>query len=38
MDCMKKFAEDGTFQYLGNKVLEDGIENIPDYKYRIPAE
>ena len=30
-----KFREDGSFQYLGNKVLEDGIHQIPQYQYRI---
>lgn len=30
-----KFADDGSFQYLGNVILDDGIKNIPDYQYRI---
>lgn len=30
-----KFREDGSFQYLGNVILNDGIEDIPDYQYRI---
>lgn len=30
-----KFADDGSFQYLGNKILDDGIKEIPDYQYRI---
>lgn len=30
-----RFSEDGGFQYLGNKILNDGIRNIPDYQYRI---
>ena len=30
-----KFAEDGSFRYLGNKILEDGLSNIPEYQYRI---
>ena len=30
-----RFAEDGSFQYLGNKILNDGIMKIPDYQYRI---
>ena len=30
-----RFAEDGGFQYLGNKILDDGISNIPEYQYRI---
>ena len=33
-----RFLEDGSFQYLGNKILNDGIKNIPDYQYRIHAE
>ena len=30
-----KFAKDGSFQYLGNKILDGGIKEIPDYQYRI---
>lgn len=30
-----RFAEDGSFQYLGNHILNDGIMQIPDYQYRI---
>ena len=30
-----KFAEDGSFQYLGNEILNAGIMDIPDYQYRI---
>ena len=30
-----RFSEDGSFQYLGNKILDDGISNIPEYQYRI---
>lgn len=30
-----RFAENGSFQYLGNKILNNGIENIPEYQYRI---
>lgn len=33
-----QFAEDGGFQYLGNRILNDGIKNIPDYQYRIPVK
>ncbi len=29
-----QFAEDGSFQYLGNKILDDEISNIPEYQYR----
>lgn len=28
-------AEDGSFQYLSNKILNEGIMHIPDYQYRI---
>lgn len=30
-----RFAEDGSFKYLGNEILNDGIMYIPDYQYRI---
>lgn len=30
-----RFAEDGSFQYLGNQILNDGIMQIPDYRYRM---
>lgn len=30
-----RFAEDGSFQYLGNEILDDGIQDIPEYQYRI---
>lgn len=30
-----RFAEDGSFQYLGNEILDGGITQIPDYQYRI---
>ena len=30
-----RVAEDGSFQYLGNKILNDGIMHIPNYQYRI---
>lgn len=33
-----RFFEDGSFQYLGNKILNDGIEDIPDYQYRMRKE
>lgn len=26
---------DGSFRYLGNKILSDGTGNIPEYRYRI---
>lgn len=33
-----RFLKDGSFQYLGNKILNDGISDIPDYQYRIRKE
>lgn len=30
-----RFAEDGSFQYLGNEILNNGIMNIPEYQYRV---
>lgn len=30
-----KFRDDGSFQYLGNKILNNGIDSIPEYQYRI---
>ncbi|MBP3457953.1 MAG: hypothetical protein J6K58_01965 [Lachnospiraceae bacterium] len=30
-----RFAEDGSFRYLGNEILDNGIKDIPDYQYRI---
>ena len=30
-----RFAEDGSFQYLGNEILQDGIMQIPAYQYRM---
>lgn len=30
-----RFMEDGSFRYLGNKILEDGVQDIPEYQYRI---
>ncbi len=30
-----RFAENGSFQYLGNEILNDGIQDIPNYQYRI---
>ena len=29
-----RFAEDGSFRYLGNKILNGGIKDIPEYQYR----
>ena len=33
-----RFAEDGSFQYLGNEIHNDGIQDIPNYQYRIRKE
>lgn len=33
-----RFAEDGSFQYLGNEIMNDGIQDIPHYQYRIRKE
>lgn len=30
-----RFSDEGSFQYLGNEILDDGIMKIPDYQYRI---
>ncbi len=30
-----RFAEDGSFQYIGNLVLDNGIQEIPKYQYRV---
>lgn len=30
-----KFYKDGSFKYLSNKILNGGINDIPDYQYRI---
>lgn len=33
-----RFADNGSFQYLGNEILNDGIQNIPGFQYRISKE
>lgn len=33
-----QMKEDGSFQYLGNKILNDGIRYIPEYQYRFNAK
>ena len=33
-----RIGEDGDFQYLGNEILDDGIQNIPEYHYRISSD
>lgn len=30
-----KFAKDGNIQFLGNQVLGNGLEQIPEYQYRV---
>lgn len=30
-----RFADDGSFQYMGNKVLGDGLAKMPEYQYRM---
>lgn len=30
-----EFSENGGIQYLGNRILDDGILKIPEYQYRI---
>ena len=32
---MVQFLGDGSVRYLGNQVLEDGLEKIPPYQYRV---
>ena len=31
-----QIREDGSIRYLGNQVLEDGLEKITEYQYRLP--
>ena len=33
-----KLEEDGGFKYISNGILNNGMENIPDYQYRIYSE
>lgn len=33
-----RFADDGGFRYLGNKILDDRIKDIPNYQYRIEGK
>lgn len=33
-----RFLDDGSFQYLGNKILDNELRKIPDYQYRIPKD
>ena len=33
-----KLNKDGSFRYLGNKILNGGIKKIPEYQYRILKE
>ena len=32
-----QMKEDGSFQYLGNKILNDGIRHVPEYQYRFKS-
>lgn len=33
-----RFGKDGSFRYLGNRILNNGIRDIPEYQYRIDRE
>lgn len=33
-----RISEDGSFQYLGNKILGEGVLNVPEYQYRVGGE
>ena len=33
-----KLEKDGSFRYLGNKILNNGEKDIPEYQYRIPTQ
>ena len=33
-----RFLEDGSFQYLGNEILNNGVKDIPIYQYRFGRE
>ncbi len=33
-----KFKEDGSFQYLGNKIQKEDRNNVPEYQYRVKGE
>lgn len=33
-----RFEEDGSFQYIGNKILNGGMKDIPKYQYRFADE
>lgn len=32
-----RFREDESFQYLGNRILGDGLSRMPEYRYRVGA-
>lgn len=34
-ELMVRFSENGNIQYLGNRILDNGILKIPEYQYRI---
>ena len=29
-----RFEDDGSFQYLGNEIVDEGVQKIPEYEYR----
>lgn len=33
-----RFCEDGSFRYLGNRILDDGAGEIPEYQYRVSRQ
>lgn len=33
-----RISEDGSFQYLENKILGEGVLNVPEYQYRVGGE
>ena len=30
-----RFAQNGNIQFVGNQILGDGLEQIPEYQYRV---
>ncbi|KIR03838.1 hypothetical protein P261_02653 [Lachnospiraceae bacterium TWA4] len=34
-ELMIQTKNDGTFQFISNKILGDGMKNIPEYQYRV---
>lgn len=37
-ELIVKFKEDGSFQYLGNKIQKEDRNNVPEYQYRVKGE